>query len=117
MSRFQQPMRSRSRESEKRDPAVRVTFDEERIRKDRVRNVDAEEGVTEKTPLKEPPQSLPGKGNQKGGGKMTEEEKAGSPRKGYWQRRKQRKKNSVSIRDRSPTPHPSGARRVSIERR
>ena len=109
-------MRSRSRESERREPAVRVTFDEERIRKD-MGGGDATGGSTvERIPLKESPQSLPGKGNQKGGGKMTEEEKAGSPRKGYWQRKKQKKKNSGSVRDRSPTPHPSGARRVSIER-
>lgn len=118
MSRSSEPMRSRSRESEVRGSGPRVSFDEEKIKRDKGGDGATGGGDTKKIPSKESPQTLHGKGNQKGGGKETTGEKGDNPRKGFWQRRKQqKKKNAVDLKERSPTPHPSRVRRVSLERK
>ena len=115
MSRQSFPARSPSREGTPQRSPARVTFDEEKIRRDRKRAEGEGGSEKERIPLKENPQTPGGKGNHKGGGKGKEDLKKPSPNLGYWAKKAKKRRGRDAIRERSPTPHPSGVRQVSLE--
>ena len=96
MSRLSQPMRSRSRESEVREETP-----------------SPEEETSKRLHRRSRPRPSTGRGIRK------EEERrrrGTTPEKGFGSEGN-KKRNAVDLRERSPTPHPSGVRRVSIERK